>query len=575
MLSGEKERSALPLLTRLRLGRRRLAWIAATSAVGVALFFGYLFQSRTLSVNSDGASVVLIGWDMTHGNPLLHGWLLADVSFWTFEAPIDGVVSLFTGLRSDVAHITAAIVYTLLVLTVALVAKGTASGRAGLTRALLAAGVVVAPAVWAGAHVLLLSPDHTGIAVPVLLTWLLIDRAAPRPWVPPAVCALLLWAQLDDPVAGYAGALPLALVCGARAVAGAVGRVGPRRDGAERRPGSAAGAAGYDAVLAVAAVTSYGLTALIVAAVRADGGFRLQQIPGGYSTVPLAHLPRNLGWTWQNVLYLFGANTWDQPAWLGMLHWAGLGVAVAGLLAGIASLARLRRGDRVTQTLTVGTLVMLAAGALSHLMYPMSGAHEIAVVLPFSAVLGGRTVGGWLAGGLADVAKSRPHRVAAAVLTPALALAGLGYLAQLGFDAAQNQHLSEAQSLADWLVAHRLTNGLAGYWAASSTTVASGGRVHVAAVNGGGVKEYGWEAQSAWYNPATSTANFVVTTSFPPSASGYARPEAVRRWYGRPRRVYRVGHYTIMTYGYNLLTRVVHPDADTPTPAAIPGSRAR
>jgi hypothetical protein len=579
MLSGEKERSALPLLTKLRLGRRRLAWVAATSAVGVALFFGYLFQSRTLAVNSDGASVVLIGWDMTHGNPLLHGWLLADVSFWTFEAPIDGVVSLFTGLHSDVAHITAAIVYTLLVLAVALTAKGAASGREGLTRALLAAGVVVAPAVWAGAHVLLLSPDHTGVAVPVLLTWLLIDRAAPRPWVPPAVCALLLWAQLDDPVAGYAGALPLAVVCGARAVAGAIagaaGPVRPRHEGAGRRPGSAAGAAGYDAVLAVAAVTSYGLTALIVAAVRADGGFQLQPIPGGYSTVPLSHLPRNLGWTWQNVLYLFGANTWNQPAWLGLLHWAGLGVALAGLLAGIASLTRLRRGDRVTQTLTAGTLVMLAAGALSHLMYPMSGAHEIAVVLPFSAVLGGRTVGGWLAGGLAGAARSRPRRVAAAVLTPALALVGLGYLAQLGFNAAQTQHRSETQTLADWLVAHRLTNGLGGYWAASSTTVASGGLVHVAAVNGGGVREYGWESQSAWYDPVTSTANFVVTTSFPPSASGYARPEAVLRWYGRPRRVYQVGHYTIMTYGYNLLTRVIHPAALALAPAVIPGSRAR
>ena len=34
----------------------------------------YLRQSRTVPVDSDGASQALQAWDLLHGNPLLHGW---------------------------------------------------------------------------------------------------------------------------------------------------------------------------------------------------------------------------------------------------------------------------------------------------------------------------------------------------------------------------------------------------------------------------------------------------------------------------------------------------------------------
>lgn len=557
MLVEVRGRSARPALGRLRLGSSRLAWTAATIVAAVALFCGYLFQSRTQPVNSDASSGVLLGWEMLHGNPLLHGWLLADVSFWTFEAPVDGLIGLVTGLHADVAHITAALVYTLLVLTVALLAKGTATGREGITRALLAAGVLVAPAASVGARVLLLAPDHTGIGVPVLLTFLLIDRAPRRAWVPAAVCALLVWARLDDPVAGYAGAIPLALVCGVRALAGfsLMGLRRVRRGRRGQRPEPKA-SPGYDAVLAVAAVASYELTTFIVAAVRAAGGFQLRPIPGGTSIVPWSQVGKHLQWTGQNLLYLFGGNTWGQTWWLGILHWAGLAVAAAGLLAGIAWLVLPRRADRVTQTLTVGTLAMLAAGALSHLAAPVSGAHEIAIVLPFGAVLGGRTVGRWLG---ADH-KARARRVTSAVLTPVLGVIGLGYLAQLGFNAALPERPAETQALGDWLAAHQLTNGLAGYWEANSTTVASGGLVHLAPVNNGGKTAYAWESKSAWYNPIVSNANFIVTTRFPPGAAGYAKPEAALHWYGQPDQVYQFQNYTILAYDYNLLTRVLAPE---------------
>jgi len=70
----------------------------------------YLRESRTIGTNSDAAAQVLQGWDMLHGNPLLRGWFLSDVSFYTFEVPLDGLIALAHGLGPDTAHVTAAVV---------------------------------------------------------------------------------------------------------------------------------------------------------------------------------------------------------------------------------------------------------------------------------------------------------------------------------------------------------------------------------------------------------------------------------------------------------------------------------
>ena len=58
----------------------------------------------------------------------------------------------------------------------------------------IAAGIMLAPQLGGGVYVLMLDPDHTGTSVPVLLVWLLLDRAPRRWYVPPAVTVLLAWA---------------------------------------------------------------------------------------------------------------------------------------------------------------------------------------------------------------------------------------------------------------------------------------------------------------------------------------------------------------------------------------------
>ena len=595
MLKSERGRSettaadeAASRPARWRAAGPRLLWAAALVVAGVALFWCFLLESRTQAGNSDSAGMVLQGWEMFHGNPLLRGWFLSDVTFYTFEVPLDGLVAIVRGYNADAVHIAAALVYTLLVLSAALLAKGRARGREGVVRALLAAGILVAPALVPGAHVLLLAPDHTGIGVPVLLTLLFVDRAPQRWWAPVAACVLLTWAQVDDPIASVACAAPLAIVCAVRA--GATLAVRLRRGRRARKtPESAAvlpPVPWYDAALAVAAVASYGLTREVLSAIESAGGFYVHGVAGGTGLAPWSAIPRQLQWTGQNLLYLFGGNYFGvtQPgAALGYLHLAGVAVTLCGLLLGVWSLFfRLRwigtqgaaaggpgapgrpggRADRVTQTLVLGILVMLAAGAFGTHMAPIQGAHEIAIVLPLSAALAGRLVGSWLAGalprGTAERRGGRPARLLAASL---LAVAGLGYLGALGYNASRPAQPAEAQSLADWLLQHHLTSGLAGYWQANITTLASGGQVGLAPLANGGVYGYPWESRADWYDPGVSTANFVVAVDAPAASATYSRPSVVRKWYGRPAHTYRFGQYTIMVYDYNLLLRVRQPVA--------------
>src|SRR5215469_9501040 len=88
-----------------------LGWIVAATA----LFFCYLHLSRTVPANSDGASNALQAWSMLHGNRLLHGWVLSDVSFYTTELPEYMLIEFLHGLTPDDMHIAGALTYTLLV----------------------------------------------------------------------------------------------------------------------------------------------------------------------------------------------------------------------------------------------------------------------------------------------------------------------------------------------------------------------------------------------------------------------------------------------------------------------------
>ena len=157
--------------------RGRAPWIIGTLLAAAILMFCYLRIAGATQVNSDGGGMILQARDVLHGNVLLHGWWATDVSFYTTELPEYLVVTAAAGLRPEVVHICSALTCTALVLLAAFVARGRARGAEGVVRALLAAGLILAPQPVGPTQVLLGSPDHVGTAVPVLVLLLLLDWA--------------------------------------------------------------------------------------------------------------------------------------------------------------------------------------------------------------------------------------------------------------------------------------------------------------------------------------------------------------------------------------------------------------
>ena len=526
-------RHELTVGTRLRLWRPRIAWAAGLTVAAVVLFLAYLRAAQTLGGNSDAAGQALQAWQMWHGNPLLRGWWLGDVSFYTVELPLNAVIEMVAGLGPGEIHILAAVVYTAVVLLAALLARGKTRGWPGLVRALLTAGILLAPSAHLGTRVLLQGPDHVGTMIPVLAAFLILDRAPERWWVPVIVGVLLTGAQVNDAQATFAGALAVAVACGVRACAEIARR---RRPPWERW---------FDASLLVAALVSIAAAHLILSGIHGAGGFLVPPPKNGVGFAPAAALPGQSWTTVYNVLILFGADFTGQPmgisAVFAVAHLAGVALGVVAVCVGVRRF--FGRLDRVSQALVAGTLIILSAGAFGMYMSPVTGAHEIMPVLPFAAVLAGRLFG---------------DRLVELRLEPVLG-AGLAVMvAALAYTDVQPTPAPDNTSLATWLEAHDLTSGLAGYWESNITTLSTGGRVRLAAVTNGGTTAEPYESDAAWYDPAQFQANFIVSLAGSPDVSPVS-PALVRAWYGTPQQVYTFDGYTVMVYDYNLLTRVTVP----------------
>ena len=126
----QRARGPAPAQRGKRSARRRLLPVAV-GAVCAGLFCCYVRLSATFPGGSDGASNALEAWDLLHGNWLLRGWTLTDVSFYTTELPEYAAVELARGLNPGVLHVAAALTYTLLVLVAGFLARGRARGKEG------------------------------------------------------------------------------------------------------------------------------------------------------------------------------------------------------------------------------------------------------------------------------------------------------------------------------------------------------------------------------------------------------------------------------------------------------------
>jgi len=518
--------------------RSRLRAVAAYVLSGLVMWVVYTRLSMTTGLNSDSANILLMGNGLLHGNLLLHSWWMSDVSFYPTELVQYALLVAVFGLHAQTAHIAAGMTYTLVFLLAVALARAGTTGRTALVRTLIAAGIMLAPSFGLGVFALDLSVGHIGTSVPLLLTWLLLDwnerAAGSRWWVPAVTAVLLAWVLMADPIVLVVGLLPLGVAATILAV-----RIICRADG----PWLARLlAAWYPLSLIAAAGAAYELAGLAFRLVHNAGGYGINTLP--FKISPWHTLHENVPAAWK-VLEIFGANVAGLDGvqlLLAFLHMASIAVVLTAMV--IAYLRYFKIG-LIDQILGIAIVVNVALYMLTN----ASGlaAHEVAIIVPFGAVLAARR--------LTDTELAVPQlpsraRVAAAAVG-IIVLAG--YAAGLGWELAQPAQPMSNVPLATWLEEHHLTYGLSGYWLSSSVTIDSDGKVDVRALDQLTVQRDLWMTDEEWYDPAKYDANFIVLDDQPGYFTYWEPTALIEKYFGTPNKVYQYGQYTIEVWNHNLL----------------------
>jgi hypothetical protein len=478
---------------------------------------------------------------MLHGNWLLRGWTVGDVSYYTTELPEYIVVELIRGLGTQVVHVAAAVTYTLLVLLAGLLARGRATGRAGVVRAITASGILLAPQLGHGVALLIQQPDHIGTQVPLLVIFIVLDRAPRRWYVPAGIAVMLSWVTVADRVAVFDAGLPLAAVCGVRACWAFVH---------DRKPLTSLW---FEFSLMAAGIVSVGAAELALSAIKHLGGYTSLPLPTGFisgGAIP-AHVVRSV----KGILTVYGANfaslSPGVASAIALVHMAGLALALWGVCR---AFRRFFSGDLIVPVLATGIVINLAAYTFSSVLSGWFDVREILAVLPFGAVLAGRLLG-------EPLARTR--------LLPALAGVLACYALALGYGAAQPSPMADNEHpVVGWLEAHHLHTGLGTYTESNILTLDSGGRVAVRTVSwqlSGAVPRY-FESEASWYDPRLNYANFIVTNSADNKAPSPIPRRDILALAGPPAHTYHYKTFTIMVWNHNLLA-----DLGTP-PSTLPGN---
>jgi hypothetical protein len=536
--------------SRLRSRLRRLTWASTAALVAAGLLAVYVRLSDTYPVTSNSANILLMASDMLHGNLLLHGWFMSDVSFYTTEIPQYALLELFFGVHPATAHLAAAMTYTLALVFAVLLAGGprpasrTADGPGDgsgasqhrVARTLIVCGIMLAPQLGAGVANLDLAVGHIGTSVPLLLIWLLLDRAGSTAssWRIPALVAIGLgWVLIADPLVLLIAVAPVLIVTGVRIVHGIATERSVRIGARERRDELLLGGAALAGV-----ALAWGIERLLAAL----GGYVLQAIP---FTVMLPRLWPQLHTTFWCVLQLFGADPRGLTGiWLGIacLHGVSLVLVGAALFAvGRRFLNGVRLVDHVLAVAIVLNVAIFAATSASG-----AGPHELAVIVPFGAALAARM--------LADRWASRVPAGGRAAGTLVLA----GYLAGLGCELAQPAVPPDNERIASWLAAHHLGYGLGVFSDSSSITIDSGGLVRVRPLEPVTLplEPRWWMADQAWYDAGANRATFLVF-HYGHSLGNWVPPRPLlARYLGNPSRVYYTGRYIVLVWDKNLLRDV-------------------
>lgn len=506
----------------------------------VGLAFGFVIATTLLTAlfnaasvhaltgNSDGATVVLEGLDLRHGNLALNGWSLSLDSFWSVDVLFYAGAVLVAGFRSGYVHLIPSLLAALTVLVGVVLS---CRGRRGWLAVASATVVLLALALPAHAlaFFLLQGPWHVGTTLYCLVAfWLLATGRFGWGWF--AAVVLLAAGLLGDLQTLALGVIP---VFGA----GVVGML-RRRSIREGLPSALAAASSITLAIVVRLVTEI------------FGTFRVAE---SHNTVSMAQLEQdvvNFG-DWLSALIGVHQGPFGGPVISRVLELPRVLVLLAMFLAVIVAVVELAFGViegpksrsaapegepdfRIDDMVLFGLLASVGVFGLLTLSNNLAYGRYLDPVMVFGAILAGRVLP------RLGLFSSRP----AVLLGSLAAVVTFGTsLATMAIDLAAPPPRSPTVELERFLAAHHLDEGVGDYWAASIVTLETEGRIVIRPVVtnlSGDVVSDGRQADSHWFSG--HSFSFLVFDKLP---YGRVTATTVDHTFGAPEHTYRIGEYTV------------------------------
>jgi hypothetical protein len=498
-------------------------------------------SSHAYSPNADGATVVLEGLAITHGQLLLHGWSLSLDSFWSVDVPFYALGVAVFGVIPLLMHLIPALLLALCVLAGIALSWSGSTARQRIYGTVLLVLMLCLPG-HTGAFYLLQGPWHVATTLYCLIAaFMLVKPTFGWRWM---IAVVLLGIGLNGDFQMLAiGVIPVA-VAGLFAMA--------------RRRSLAAGLTQL-----LASLTSCLLALVIRVVANAFGTFQFSE---SHHTVKLRQLLRDVPHFGDWITAIFGIHNGPvvgpTVSPLSATFRAVIfALVVLGFIAAIIQLVRgiispspgyeldgsvevdLWRVDDLLLCMTLGAIGLFGLLTLSD---STSYARYLDPVAIFASVLAARFLPRFVTS-----FSSRVIQVIAGFIALTLVFCVISSVSAAG----EKPPTAPTQQLENYLFAHHLTHGIGDYWAASIVTVDTKNAVIVRPVVAnlsGEIVPDGRQASISWYQG--QHFSFLVYQRDP---YGRVNLATIKKTFGPPINIAHIGgYYYVVTWSHNLTLRL-------------------
>lgn len=489
------------LSTTVSLGLYALAWFLLTAI--------YYKATQSIQINSDNASNVLEAGSILRGNVFLRGWFLPPDTFYSLDTQID-VLLLSLGFQPIViSHLTPAMIYAFLVLTVTSITQYYGQDRVS---SLVSSALFVACPIGFFQSLVLVSPIHIlTIIIAIILFWFL-NRDAELQYS--AAFGLTYIATLGDPYFTYLSTLPIVLV--------SLWRISNRNS--------------FSRDLRVLLSVLLGMVAagLSVQLIGRFGGYRIASTTVQF--VRFSHLAHNFYLYALGLLDVFQSHFFGQKPFAPetLLKVGHASVVVIAAYWGIRHF-HVRAGksaDFMTICLTSAALISVAFIFSNMPVNRATGRYLSVMPVLLSLFFG--------------IYYYRAVTPFLRYFAVAISIFGTYSFSQSILTKHQVRYENQ-KAVLQFLTAHHLKYGFGGYWNSALFTLLSNQRVMVRQVSApphGRVEPFLWLANSRWYKKVPEAVFFIIG----PTGNFGLSMKTVTMTCGRPTSADRVGEYRIMVF---------------------------